>query len=99
MVLWVAQQLAESGADAIALDWRIDIGRARSVLGTMPVQGNLDPSAVHADPDEIHRRVHRIIAAAGPRGHVFNLGHGLAPDTPIAGVAAAVDAVRAWAWD
>lgn len=90
--------LADSGADAIALDWRIDIGRAREVLGDLPVQGNLDPSAVHAPAEEIRRRVHRIIQAAGPRGHVFNLGHGLAPDTPIEGVAAAVDAVRDWSW-
>jgi uroporphyrinogen decarboxylase len=91
--------LAETGADGIALDWRVDIGRARSILGDLPVQGNLDPSAVHAPPEEIRRRVHRIIQAAGPLGHVFNLGHGLAPDTPIAGVAAAVDAVRDWSWD
>ncbi len=91
--------LAESGADGIALDWRVDIGRARAILGDLPVQGNLDPSAVHAPAEEIHRRVHAIIRAAGPRGHVFNLGHGLAPDTPIEGVAAAVDAVRAWSWD
>ncbi len=90
--------LAASGADCIALDWRVDIGRARVVLGDMPVQGNLDPSAVHAPAEEIHRRVHAIIQAAGPRGHVFNLGHGLAPDTPIEGVAAAVDAVRDWSW-
>ena len=91
--------LAESGADGIALDWRVDIAQARSVLGALPVQGNLDPSAVHAPAEEIRRRVHRIIQAAGPLGHVFNLGHGLAPDTPIAGVAAAVDAVRDWSWD
>jgi uroporphyrinogen decarboxylase len=91
--------LVESGADAIALDWRVDIGMARDVLGDLPVQGNLDPSAVHAPAEEIRRRVHKIIKAAGPRGHVFNLGHGLAPDTPIEGVAAAVDAVRSWSWD
>jgi uroporphyrinogen decarboxylase len=91
--------LAESGADAIAIDWRVDMAAARAVLGALPVQGNLDPSAVHAPPEEIRRRVHRIIRAAGPSGHVFNLGHGLAPDTPIEGVAAVVDAVRDWSWD
>jgi len=91
--------LAESGADAIALDWRVDMARARAVLGDLPVQGNLDPSVVHAPTDEIRRQVHDIIRAAGPSGHVFNLGHGLAPDTPIAGVAAVVDAVRDWTWD
>jgi uroporphyrinogen decarboxylase len=90
--------LAESGADGIALDWRVDMKQARAVLGDLPVQGNMDPSAVHAPPSEIRARVRRIIQAAGPKGHVFNLGHGLAPDTPIEGVAAVVDAVHEWSW-
>ena len=72
--------LAETGADAIGLDWRIEIGAARSVLGSLPVQGNLDPSD------------------AGRCGHVFNLGHGITPDTPMDGVATAIDAVRDWSW-
>lgn len=90
--------LAESGADAIALDWRVDIGRARAVLGELPVQGNLDPMALFAPPARIREEVHAIIRAAGPRGHVFNLGHGIHQQTPIDGVAAAVEAVHAWSW-
>jgi uroporphyrinogen decarboxylase len=60
--------------------------------------GNLDPIALYAPHDEIRRRVHGIIRAAGPTGHVFNLGHGVLPTTPIAGVEAMVAAVREWRW-
>lgn len=87
--------LAETGADAIGLDWRVDIGRARAVLGDMPVQGNMDPVALYAPPAEIRRRVRRILDAAGPVGHVFNLGHGVLPTTPIEGVEAMVAEVKA----
>jgi len=83
----------QTGADAVALDWRVDMARARAELGAMPVQGNLDPMALFAPPAEIRRRVHRIIDAAGPLGHVFNLGHGVTPTTPIAGVEAMIAAV------
>jgi len=90
--------LQETGADALALDWRTHLGAARAVLGDMPVMGNLDPVALEAPHDEIRRRVHAIIEAAGPRGHVFNLGHRVLPTTPIAGVEAMVAAVREWRW-
>jgi len=88
--------LRETGADVIGLDWRTDMAHARTVLGDVPVQGNLDPIALFAPPDEIRRRVHAIIRAAGPRGHVMNLGHGIVPETPIEGVVAMVDAVKSW---
>lgn len=90
--------LRETGADALALDWRTHIGAARSVLGDIPVMGNLDPILLYAPPAEIRSRVHRIIEAAGPRGHVFNLGHGVLPTTPIEGVEAMVSSVREWRW-
>jgi uroporphyrinogen decarboxylase len=86
--------LPETGADALGLDWRTDMATARATLGDIPVQGNLDPILLFAPPDEIRRRVHEIIRAAGPRGHVFNLGHGVVPDTPIEGVEAMVSAVK-----
>jgi len=91
--------LKEVGADAYALDWRVDIGEARQVLGDVPVQGNLDPQALHAPEDEIRRRVRRIIESAGPKGHVFNLGHGITPDIDPEAVAAAVDEVHNWSWN
>lgn len=85
----------QTGADVAGLDWRVDMARAREVLGDMPVQGNLDPVALYAPPADITRRVHAICDAAGPRGHVFNLGHGVLPSTPIEGVEAMVAAVKA----
>jgi uroporphyrinogen decarboxylase len=88
--------VAETGADVIGIDWRVDIGRARAVLGDLPVQGNLDPLALYAPPEEVARRTRDILAAAGPLGHVFNLGHGVLPDTPIEGVHAMVDAVKTY---
>lgn len=87
------------GADGYGIDWRCDIGRARAALGAdVPVQGNLDPIALYGTPEDVTRRVHSIIEKAGPRGHVFNLGHGITPKTPIENVTAAVEAVRSWRW-
>ena len=90
--------LKDVGADAYALDWRIDIGAARAILGDVPVQGNLDPSALHAPHDEIRRRVRKIIESAGPKGHIFNLGHGITPDIDPEAVGVAVDEVTRWTW-
>ena len=90
--------LPASGADAIGLDWLVDLGAARAVLGDLPVQGNLEPSILEKPAAEIQAAVQATIRAAGPRGHVFNLGHGIAPHTPISGVEAAVEAVKAWKW-
>ena len=86
------------GADAFALDWRADWANAKRVLGNVPLQGNLDPIALQAPPDIIRKKVHQIIQDAGPLGHVFNLGHGCTPQTPIEGVQAALDAVHEWDW-
>jgi uroporphyrinogen decarboxylase len=86
--------LRDVDADVYSLDWRVDMAKAREVLGDVPVQGNLDPVALFAPEAEIRRRVRRIIAEAGPLGHVFNLGHGVLPETPIAGVEAMLDEVK-----
>jgi uroporphyrinogen decarboxylase len=92
--------LPEIGAECLGIDWRTDMSEARARLGpTMAVQGNLDPLALHAPADVITRRARQIISAAGPRGHVFNLGHGCIPSTPISGVQAAVEAVTSWSWE
>jgi uroporphyrinogen decarboxylase len=87
--------LPETGADAIGLDWRVDLAAARRVLGSLPVQGNLDPTVLYAPPEEIRAQVRRVLDEGGGRGHVFNLGHGILPDAPIEGVQAMVDAVKA----
>ena len=73
--------------------------KARSVLGSIPVQGNLDPIALQAPEEIIRKKVRSIISAAGPLGHIFNLGHGCIPSTPIEGVATVIDEIRKWSWD
>lgn len=90
----VLHHLRETGADAFALDWCADLGHARAVLGDVPVQGNLDPVALFAPEATIREKVRGIIDAAGARGHIFNLGHGVLPETPIAGVEAMIDEVK-----
>ena len=86
----------EAGGDVIGLDWRVDLGEAWARVGhDVAVQGNLDPAALLAPPAEIRRRVQAILARAGGRpGHVFNLGHGVLPETPVDHVRAMVDAVH-----
>jgi len=86
--------LRETGADAFAIDWAADMAHARATLGAVPLQGNLDPLALFAPEETIREKVRGIIAAAGPVGHIFNLGHGVVPETPISGVHAMVDEVR-----
>lgn len=84
----------KTGADVMGIDWRTDLAEARAMLGDMPVQGNLDPVALYGPPETIKAKVHRILDAAGPLGHVFNLGHGVLPTTPIEGVEAMLEAVK-----
>jgi uroporphyrinogen decarboxylase len=88
--------MREAGGDVIGLDWRVDLGAAWARLGAdVAVQGNLDPVALFAPPGEIRRRVARVLEQAGGRpGHIFNLGHGVLPETPVAHVVAMVDAVH-----
>ena len=87
-------QLAATGADVIGLDWTVEIGAAREQLGDRPVQGNLDPSVLFADPETVHERTRDVIEQAGPRGHVLNLGHGIHRDTPIEGVEVFVETAK-----
>ena len=76
-------QMKRIGADVLGLDWRIDLGQARDLLGPdVAVQGNLDPAALFLPKEEITRRTAKILDAnAGRRGHIFNLGHGITPPT------------------
>ncbi len=86
--------LTDSGADAVALDWTVDMGNARAELGEVPVQGNLDPSVLFGSRDLIEERTREIIDAAGPAGHILNLGHGVDKDTPVEGVRAFVETAK-----
>jgi len=85
--------LAETGADVVGLDWTVDIGRARDRLDR-PVQGNLDPSYLYGDPATVRERTREVIEAAGPAGHVLNLGHGVDSDTPVESVRAFVETAK-----
>lgn len=79
--LWL-ESMADSGAEALGLDWTCDIGSARARVGDkVALQGNMDPSVLYADPAAIRREVARILASYGHgSGHVFNLGHGITPE-------------------
>jgi uroporphyrinogen decarboxylase len=85
-----------AGGDVIGVDWRIDLGSAWRRIGyDVGVQGNLDPVALFAPIEEIRDRAGRILEQArGHRGHIFNLGHGVLPDTPVENVTALVDIVH-----
>ena len=93
------EQLEATGADVIGLDWTVEIGQARQRLGDRPVQGNLDPSYLFGDPSFVRERTREVIEAAGPRGHILNLGHGVDKATPVESVEAFVDTAKAFSWD
>ena len=89
-------QMAATGADVIGLDWRqpLDLGW-REVGHTHAVQGNLDPITLFAPLEVLELRVKEILrSAAGRPGHIFNLGHGIVPETPVENVQAVVRMVR-----
>jgi uroporphyrinogen decarboxylase len=73
-----------AGGDVMGLDWHVDLGKARDVLGPqMAVQGNLDPTVLYAPHAIIEREVKRVLEEnAGRPGHIFNLGHGILPTVP-----------------
>ena len=88
--------MREAGGDVIGLDWRVDLAQAWARLDyQVAIQGNLDPIALFADTAEIRARAKAILAQAGGRpGHIFNLGHGILPETPVDHVIALIDAVH-----
>ncbi len=79
------RDLAAIGADVVGLDWTVDIGEARGLIGDrVALQGNLDPAVLYASPDRIRREAISILRKFGNGpGHVFNLGHGITPDVPV----------------
>jgi uroporphyrinogen decarboxylase len=92
------EAMAASGCDAIGLDWTVDAAAARLKIGSrVALQGNLDPAALFAAPEQVRAQARRVLDAFGSApGHVFNLGHGIAPLTPVESVAALVDEVRTY---
>ncbi|HEX5233978.1 MAG TPA: uroporphyrinogen decarboxylase [Silvibacterium sp.] len=88
--------MRETGADVLGLDWRVPLGKAWHELEyACAVQGNLDPITLFAEPELIRKRVRQVLAQAGGRpGHIFNLGHGIVPETPVENVQAVVKYIR-----
>jgi uroporphyrinogen decarboxylase len=88
--------MRDAGGDVIGLDWRVDLGEAWTRLGPrVGVQGNLDPVALFAEPEAIRRHADRILERAARRpGHIFNLGHGVLPQTPVDHVRVLIDHVH-----
>jgi uroporphyrinogen decarboxylase len=93
--LWL-ESIADAGADALGLDWTMDIGVARSRVGAkVALQGNMDPTVLYAKPAAIRAEVARILASYGKgSGHVFNLGHGITPEVDPAHAGAFIEAVH-----
>ena len=84
-----------TGADLLALDWRTPLGETWQRLGSPAIQGNLDPIVLCANTEAIATGAHHVLEEAGGRaGHVFNLGHGIIPQTPVDNVKFLVDFVH-----
>jgi uroporphyrinogen decarboxylase len=92
--------IAACGADAVGLDWTVDLSAARRRVGDkVALQGNLDPMALFGGEKAIRTEVRRVLDNFGPvgrGGHVFNLGHGISQFTPPEAVGVLVDEVRAY---
>jgi uroporphyrinogen decarboxylase len=90
-------QLASTGADVVGVDWRVPLDEARRRVGSaVALQGNLDPACLFLAPVELEKRVVRVLEEArraGP-GHVFNLGHGILPATPVENARLAIELVH-----
>ncbi len=90
------EDFAAAGGDVIGVDWRIPLDVAWRRIGpARAIQGNLDPAVLLAPPAELERQVRDVLdRAAGCPGHIFNLGHGVLPDTPVEAVQAVVQLVH-----
>jgi uroporphyrinogen decarboxylase len=90
------RELHAAGGDVMGVDWRINIDQAWTDISyRSAVQGNLDPAVLFAPLPELKMRVHELLKRTGARpGHIFNLGHGILPETPVEHVKACVEMVR-----
>jgi uroporphyrinogen decarboxylase len=90
------KELHAAGGDVLGVDWRINIDQAWMEIGyRSAIQGNLDPVALFAPLPELKAKVHDLLRRTGNRpGHIFNLGHGILPETPVENVKAVVQMVR-----
>ena len=93
--------MRETGADVLGLDWRVPLDEGWRAVGPgCAVQGNLDPITLFAPQNVIEERVREILSLAkGRPGHIFNLGHGIVPGTPVDNVLFVMDTVRRYGGD
>src|SRR5258708_5695290 len=76
--------VAQSGADVLSCDWRVNLGELRAAVGPkIALQGNLDPAVLFAPPEHISETTRGILNQLGGVGHILNLGHGILPGTPV----------------
>ena len=92
------EHITGCGCDAVGLDWTTDMAAARATVGArVALQGNLDPQVLLTTPAAIEREARAVLDAAGSGpGHIFNLGHGILPQTPPENIAALVASVHAY---
>jgi len=92
------ESIAAAGPDIVSLDWRVPLDAGWSIVGhERGVQGNLDPAVLLGPPDLVRARARDVLRRAGGRaGHIFNLGHGVHPSTPLENLQLLVETVHEW---
>jgi len=92
------EAIASSGPDIVSLDWRVPLDRGWERVGfERGIQGNLDPAVLMGPPDLVRARTDDVLRRAGGRaGHIFNLGHGVMPSTPLENLQLLVETVHQW---
>ena len=89
--------MAEAGPDVVSVDWRLELDDAWRRIGDAGIQGNLEPAVLLGPPGLIRDRARDVLSrAAGRPGHIFNLGHGVLPQTPVEGIQVLVETVHEW---
>jgi uroporphyrinogen decarboxylase len=93
----ILESMAGSGAEVLSIDWRLPIAEARARVGSrVALQGNLDPCTLLGTIANLTTTAEDILNQAGPLGHIFNLGHGILPPTPVENARALIDFVKAY---
>jgi uroporphyrinogen decarboxylase len=95
---WSIEDLAQSPCRVVGLDWQTDPHTVRGLVGDKVLQGNFDPAALFADPQWVYEHARRMCQQFGP-GHIANLGHGVAPTTPLDGVRAFIEGVKSYRYE
>lgn len=91
--------MAEAGGDVMAIDWRAPLATSWDLMQSTSIQGNMDPVALFASKQAIAETAESILQeVAGRPGHIFNLGHGILPETPVDNVKALIDCVHNFTW-